>query len=83
MRICIATDSYYYPQLGGITEHVHGQARSLRARGHDVTILTDRLLHAPPTSDRADRILADDDLEIVRMGVALPLYGNGSQTLQR
>jgi phosphatidyl-myo-inositol alpha-mannosyltransferase len=80
MRICIATD-YYYPQLGGITEHVHGQARSLRARGHDVTILTGRLLHAPPTSDRDDRPLADDDLEIVRMGVAMPLYGNGSQTL--
>ena len=80
MRICIATD-YYYPQLGGITEHVHGQARSLAARGHEVTILTGRLLHAPSTSDRDDRVLADDDLEIVRMGVAMPLYGNGSQTL--
>ena len=80
MRICIATD-YYYPQLGGITEHVRGQARSLAARGHEVTILTGRLLHAPPTIDRDDRVLADDELEIVRMGVALPLYGNGSQTL--
>ena len=25
VRVCILTD-YYYPQLGGITEHVHGQA---------------------------------------------------------
>jgi phosphatidylinositol alpha-mannosyltransferase len=80
MRICIATD-YYYPQLGGITEHVHGQARSLAARGHEVTILTGRLLHAPPTTDRDDRVLAHDEIEIVRMGLALPLYGNGSQTL--
>jgi phosphatidylinositol alpha-mannosyltransferase len=80
MRVCIATD-YYYPQLGGITEHVHGQARSLAARGHEVTILTGRLLHAPATSDRGDRVLADDRIEIVRMGLAMPLYGNGSQTL--
>jgi phosphatidylinositol alpha-mannosyltransferase len=80
MRICIATD-YYYPQLGGITEHVHGQARSLAARGHEVTILTGRLLHAPPTTDRDDRVLEHDGVEIVRMGVSMPLYGNGSQTL--
>ena len=36
VRIAIVTD-YYYPQLGGITEHVHGQATQLaapRPRGH-------------------------------------------------
>jgi len=80
VRICIATD-YYYPQLGGITEHVHGQAVSLAARGHEVTILTPRLAWAPTTEDRAERVLARDDIEVVHMGVALPLYGNGSQTL--
>jgi phosphatidyl-myo-inositol alpha-mannosyltransferase len=80
MRICIATD-YYYPQLGGITEHVHGQATSLAARGHEVTILTGRLLHAPPTTDRDERVVERAGVEIVRMGVAMPLYGNGSQTL--
>jgi phosphatidylinositol alpha-mannosyltransferase len=80
VRICIATD-YYYPQLGGITEHVHGQAVSLAARGHEVTILSGRLAWTPVTEDRGDRVLARDDIEVVHMGVALPLYGNGSQTL--
>ena len=32
MRIAIVTD-YYYPQLGGITEHVHGQAGSSPGAG--------------------------------------------------
>ncbi|HEY1479541.1 MAG TPA: glycosyltransferase family 4 protein [Gaiellales bacterium] len=80
MRICIVSD-YYYPQLGGITEHVHGQAVGLAARGHDVCILTGRLLWTPHTEDQAERVLARDDVEVVRMGAALPLYGNGSQTL--
>jgi phosphatidylinositol alpha-mannosyltransferase len=80
MRVCIATD-YSYPQLGGITEHVHGQAAGLAAQGHEVTILTGRLLWTPQTADRGARVFAKDDVEIVRMGHALPLYGNGSQTL--
>jgi phosphatidylinositol alpha-mannosyltransferase len=80
VRVCIATD-YYYPQLGGITEHVHGQAVGLAARGHEVTILTGRLLRTPPTTDRDARVLSTDAFEVVHMGVAVPLYGNGSQTL--
>ena len=67
MRVCILTD-YYYPQLGGITEHVHGQAVNLAARGHEVTILTGRLPHAPRAADRDERVLAADDVELVHMG---------------
>src|SRR5947209_4280359 len=80
MRVCIASD-YYYPQLGGITEHVHGQAVALAAQGHEVTILTGRLLVTPATEDLGARVLERDDVELVHMGAALPLYGNGSQTL--
>ncbi|HEY3612083.1 MAG TPA: glycosyltransferase family 4 protein [Gaiellales bacterium] len=80
MRICILSD-YYYPQLGGITEHVHGQAVNLAARGHEVTILTGRIPHAPRAADRDERVLVADGVELVHMGLALPLYGNGSQTL--
>jgi phosphatidylinositol alpha-mannosyltransferase len=80
LRVCILTD-YYYPQLGGITEHVHGQAVNLAARGHEVTIVTGRVPHAPRASDRGERVLAADGVELVHMGLALPLYGNGSQTL--
>ena len=49
MRIAIVTD-YYYPMLGGITEHVHGQARELARRGHEVTVVT-----GPPAAHAADR----------------------------
>ncbi len=39
MRIGIVSQSYY-PRYGGVTEHVHALARELRARGHEVTIIT-------------------------------------------
>ena len=47
MRIAIVTD-FYYPTLGGISEHVDGQARALTALGHEVTVVTGRKLGAPP-----------------------------------
>ncbi len=50
MRIAILTD-YYYPQLGGITEHVHGQATNLSARGHEVTVITGHLFRPPSVTD--------------------------------
>ena len=80
VRIAIVTD-YYYPQLGGITEHVHGQATQLAARGHEVTVVTGRLLHTPAVVDGDERPHRDEPFEIVRTGVALPLYGNNAQTL--
>jgi phosphatidylinositol alpha-mannosyltransferase len=39
MRIAMVTQSYY-PQLGGVTEHVHWLSRALRLAGHDVVIIT-------------------------------------------
>ena len=81
VRIAIVTD-YYYPQLGGITEHVHGQATHLqRARprgdGHHRQPL-------PPAGRRRRRVPRrgrTSPFEILRMGQALRLYGNASQTL--
>ena len=81
MRIAILTD-YYYPQLGGITEHVHGQATNLSARGHEVTVITGNLFHPPAVTDGASAPAArDEPFEVLRMGQALRLYGNASQTL--
>ena len=45
MRIAIVTD-FYYPALGGISEHVDGQARALTALGHEVTVITGRPFRA-------------------------------------
>ena len=78
MRIAIVSD-YYYPQLGGITEHVHGQATELTRRGHDVTLFTPRLTVTPSTA--VEEALPPRDFEVVRIGRALPFYVNGSETL--
>ena len=79
MRIAIVTD-YYYPHLGGITEHVHGQAMELTRRGHEVTVVTGKVLRPPPIVDGEIRPELDVPFEIVRLGTALPGYGNASQT---
>jgi len=41
MRLALVTQSYY-PRFGGVTEHVAHSARELKARGHEVTIVTGR-----------------------------------------
>jgi phosphatidylinositol alpha-mannosyltransferase len=41
VKIGIVTQSYY-PRYGGVTENVFHTARELRARGHDVKIITSR-----------------------------------------
>jgi phosphatidylinositol alpha-mannosyltransferase len=81
MRIAIVTD-YYYPQLGGITEHVHNQALSLQRRGHDVTVITGHLFRPPAVVDGEYAPERHVPFEIIRMGQSIRWYGNGSQTLQ-
>jgi phosphatidylinositol alpha-mannosyltransferase len=78
MKIAIVSD-YYYPQLGGITEHVHGQASELVRRGHSVTVLTPRLAITPSTVDGHD--LPTREFEVVNVGRAFPFYANGAETL--
>jgi phosphatidyl-myo-inositol alpha-mannosyltransferase len=80
MRIAIVTD-YYYPALGGITEHVHGQALSLHERGHQVTVITGHLFRPPKVVDDAFNPEPHVPFEVIRMGQALRSYGNGGQTL--
>jgi phosphatidyl-myo-inositol alpha-mannosyltransferase len=83
VRIAIVTD-FYYPSLGGITEHVDGQARSLTERGHEVTVVTGHLVRTPPVMDDAMPV-PEPTFEVVRLGAAVPLYvprwGNNAQTL--
>jgi phosphatidyl-myo-inositol alpha-mannosyltransferase len=80
VRIAIVTD-YYYPQLGGITEHVHGQATHLTALGHDVTVVTGHLTRPPAVVDDHYRPEEHATYEVVRIGQAVRMYGNASQTL--
>src|SRR5437660_6819814 len=39
MRIALVTE-FYYPHLGGVTEHVHNLALEFRRRGHDAIVIT-------------------------------------------
>lgn len=42
MRIAVVTQPYY-PNIGGITEHVHHTAVELRRLGHEVDVITSRV----------------------------------------
>ena len=79
VRVAIVTD-YCFPQLGGISEVVHAQALGLTAHGHEVTVVTGHLLLRPEVTDDP-RPPHAGAYEIVRLGAAIPLFGNGSATL--
>ena len=78
MKIAIVSD-YYYPQLGGVTEHVHGQATELARRGHEVTVVTPALVKVPRTVD--GDVLPPEPFEIVRIGRGYPFYVNRAEAL--
>jgi phosphatidylinositol alpha-mannosyltransferase len=65
LRIAMVTE-YYYPHLGGMTEHVHYLSRELRRQGHFVDIVTSRIDGVPERE------------HVVRVGRSLPVYGNAS-----
>jgi phosphatidylinositol alpha-mannosyltransferase len=77
MKIAIVTD-YYYPQLGGIAEHVHGQATELTRRGHEVVVVTPKVTVKPRTVDGHD--LPERTFELLHVGRSWPFYVNGAET---
>lgn len=73
MKIALVSE-YYYPLLGGITEHVHNLAKSLSARGHEVTVVTHSL------RPRKSHHYPDEPVAfpVKRFGRGVPIYSNGS-----
>lgn len=69
MKIGIVTE-YYYPSLGGITEHVHHFSLELKKLGHRPVIITGDA-GPDPTVDHGD-------IEVIRIGRSLPVFSNGS-----
>ena len=65
VRIALIAEDYY-PQLGGVPEHVHNLALQFRARGHTVTIVTSRMQERH----------RDEDF-VHRVGRSLVIYANG------
>lgn len=70
MKIGIVSE-YYYPLLGGITEHVHFFSKECARLGHQVTLIT---------SNKRGKLdyPKNEDVEIIRLGKGVPYYSNGS-----
>ncbi len=74
MRIALVTE-YYYPHLGGVTEHVHNLTLQLHRQGHPTIVVTANM-------DRPSGILgqapAGDMPFVRRIGTSRTIYSAGS-----
>lgn len=70
LRVCLVSAAYH-PWPSGVSEHVHHLAGALRARGHEVAILTSSFPGGIPGTDEPG---------VTRLGRVLLLPGNGSFT---
>ncbi|HBF11961.1 MAG TPA: glycosyltransferase family 1 protein [Deltaproteobacteria bacterium] len=69
MKIGLVTE-YFYPNLGGITEHIYHFYLELAKMGHDPVIVTSE-------AGSAEHIHLKD-FNICKVGRCYPVYGNGS-----
>lgn len=66
MRVALVSE-FYYPHLGGVTEHVHNLARQFQAAGHEALVVTSRMHGAH-----------DDAPWVHRLGRSQVIFSNGS-----
>jgi phosphatidylinositol alpha-mannosyltransferase len=69
MRIALVTE-YYYPDVGGMPEHVFFLGRELQRRGHAVTVITADFGPSPTAMPNA--------IPVVRVGSSAAFFSNGS-----
>jgi phosphatidylinositol alpha-mannosyltransferase len=74
LRIAHVTE-YYYPHVGGVSEHVHFFAREARRGGHHVDVITSNV-GREGAGDATDA--APGPRRVVRIGRSVPVYANGS-----
>jgi phosphatidylinositol alpha-mannosyltransferase len=75
MRVALVTE-FYYPHLGGVTEHVHNLARTLIQSGHHAIVITSHMAelgrgHQPGPMD-------EDPSYVYRIGTSRVIYSYGS-----
>jgi phosphatidylinositol alpha-mannosyltransferase len=74
MRIALVSE-FYYPHLGGVTEHVHNLASQFNRAGHETVIVTARMGRPP----RAHDLPCEGDPPFVRrIGSSRTIYSAGS-----
>lgn len=69
MKLAIISE-FYYPHLGGITEHVHNLAKAATKKGYDVTVVTSNI--------NDNDMPADNNYKIKRFGKSSLMFANGS-----
>jgi phosphatidylinositol alpha-mannosyltransferase len=69
MRIALVAEDFY-PQLGGVPEHVHHLALELLARGHQATVITSHMRGRCPANFR-------NQYPVIRVGKSVVIYLNG------
>ncbi len=75
MRVALVTE-YYYPHLGGVTEHVHNLAQQFERLGHPTIVVTSRMRGPARPHDTDD--LAADPPFVHRVGTSRTIYSAGS-----
>ncbi len=75
MRIALVTE-FYYPHLGGITEHVHNLAKFYNANGHPTIVVTANMKMPERTPDAHE--YAQDEPFVRRIGTSRVVYSGGS-----
>jgi phosphatidylinositol alpha-mannosyltransferase len=66
MRIALVTE-YYYPHLGGVTEHVANLSRQVQQAGHTALIVTGNMTGQP-----------SGEQDVARVGRSQVIFSNGS-----
>lgn len=79
VKVALVTE-FYYPHLGGVTEHVYHLARYLTARGHGVRVVTNHVAEAPRRADLETVSVPEGTFDVVRIGRGMPIESNGSQS---
>jgi len=77
LRVGIITE-FFYPNLGGVTEHVYHLSRRLALRGHQVDIITSRVRNPLKKGDEAPPQGLVPGQNLVRVGPGIPVISNGS-----
>jgi phosphatidylinositol alpha-mannosyltransferase len=75
MRVAMVSE-YYYPHLGGVTEHVHHLAKLLNDSGHRAIVITGHMRVPARSGDEGE---SESDPEFVRrVGTSRVIYSAGS-----
>jgi phosphatidyl-myo-inositol alpha-mannosyltransferase len=75
MRVALVTE-FYYPHLGGVTEHVHNLARTLIQSGHHAIVITSHMAELGRGHQTGE--MDEDPSYIYRIGTSRVIYSYGS-----